>query len=62
MTQLQGRTRVEELTQPLVDIYPKDSKAYNLAFDITPNKYVTNLITEKGIIRANRSDILGLKK
>jgi len=30
-------------------IYPKKSKALNLAFDITPAKYITGLITEKGV-------------
>ena len=34
-------------------IYPKKSKALNLAFDITPAKYVTGLITEKGICDAS---------
>ena len=40
-------------------IYPKKSKAMNLAFDITPAKYVTALITEKGICEASND---GLKK
>ena len=40
-------------------IYPPKSKAMNLAFDITPAKYVTGLISEKGICEAS-SD--GLKK
>ena len=40
-------------------IYPKKSKVLNLAFDVTPAKYVTRLITEKGICDAS-SD--GLKK
>jgi len=40
-------------------IYPYKSKAKNLAFDITPAKYVTGLITEKGI--ANASSV-GLKE
>ena len=31
----------------------------NLAFDVTPAKYVTGLITEKGISKAS---YLGLKK
>ena len=31
-----------------VQIYPKKSKSMNLAFDVTPAKYVTGLITEKG--------------
>ena len=40
-------------------IYPAKSKAMNLAFDITPAKYVTGLITEKGICEASTE---GLKK
>jgi methylthioribose-1-phosphate isomerase len=40
-------------------IYPKKSKAMNLAFDVTPAKYVTGLITEKGICEASTE---GLKK
>ena len=40
-------------------IYPKKSKAMNLAFDVTPAKYVTGLITEKGISEAS---FKGLKK
>ncbi len=40
-------------------IYPKKSKSMNLAFDVTPAKYVTNLITEKGICEASTE---GLKK
>jgi methylthioribose-1-phosphate isomerase len=34
-------------------IYPNKSKALNLAFDVTPAKYVTGLITEKGISEAS---------
>jgi len=40
-------------------IYPKKSKAMNLAFDVTPAKYVTGLITERGISEASSG---GLKK
>ena len=42
-----------------IQIYPKKSKAMNLAFDVTPAKYVTGLITEKGICEASTE---GLKK
>jgi len=42
-----------------IKIYPKKSKAMNLAFDITPAKYVTALITEKGICEASEK---GLKR
>ncbi len=34
-------------------IYPLKSKAMNLAFDVTPAKYVTGLITERGISEAS---------
>jgi len=40
-------------------IYPKKSKVKNLAFDVTPAKYVTGLITEKGICEASKE---GLRK
>ena len=40
-------------------IYPKKSKSMNLAFDVTPAKYVTGLITEKGVCEASEE---GLKK
>ena len=40
-------------------IYPQKSKAMNLAFDVTPAKYITGLITEKGICEASKQ---GLKK
>ena len=40
-------------------IYPQKSKSLNLAFDITPAKYVTGLITEKGVCEASEK---GLKK
>jgi methylthioribose-1-phosphate isomerase len=36
-----------------IQIYPKKSKAMNLAFDVTPAKYVTGLITEKGVCEAS---------
>jgi len=38
-------------------IYPKKSKSLNLAFDITPAKYVTGLITEKGICEASTNSL-----
>ncbi|MDR9419913.1 S-methyl-5-thioribose-1-phosphate isomerase [Gracilimonas sp.] len=31
-------------------ITPKKTEAYNPAFDVTPNKYITGFVTEKGII------------
>ena len=40
-----------------VRIYPKKSKAMNLAFDVTPAKYITGLITEKGICKASEGEL-----
>ena len=45
-----------------IRIYPEKSKALNLAFDITPAKYVTSLITEKGICEASEKGLKGLFK
>ena len=44
-----------------INIYPKDSKVYNPAFDITPNKFVDALITEKGIVRPRQDEMTKLK-
>ena len=43
-------------------IYPKKSKAMNLAFDVTPAKYVTGLITERGISDASSKGLKELFK
>ena len=45
-----------------IQIYPKKSKAMNLAFDVTPAKYVTGLITEKGICEASEQGLKDLFK
>lgn len=38
------------------------SGAYNPAFDVTPAKYITGIITEKGIVKADRLSIEKLMK
>lgn len=45
-----------------IQIYPKKSKAMNLAFDVTPAKYVTGLITEKGVCNASTEGLKDLFK
>jgi len=45
-----------------VRIYPQKSKSLNLAFDITPAKLVTGLITEKGICEASEKGLKELFK
>ncbi len=45
-----------------IRIYPQKSRSLNLAFDITPAKLVTGLITEKGICEASEKGLKGLFK
>jgi len=45
-----------------IQIYPKKSKSMNIAFDVTPAKYVTGLITEKGICEASEEGLKDLFK
>jgi S-methyl-5-thioribose-1-phosphate isomerase len=40
-----------------IRITAPDSPAYNPAFDVTPARFITGIITEKGIIKANRDAI-----
>tara|TARA_B100000029_G_scaffold478236_1_gene524105 strand:+ start:1950 stop:3029 length:1080 start_codon:yes stop_codon:yes gene_type:complete len=40
-----------------VQVYPIKSKSMNLAFDVTPAKYVTALITEKGTCEASKESL-----
>ena len=60
LSHIEGLDENENLKK--IQIYPKKSKAMNLAFDITPAKYVTGLITEKGICEASSEGLKGLFK
>ena len=51
LSHVEGIDENNEIKQVL--IYPTKSKAMNLAFDVTPAKYVTGLITERGISEAS---------
>lgn len=43
-----------------VRIYGEDSRAANLAFDITPARLVTGLLTERGLCEASEAGLTGL--
>jgi len=45
-----------------VRISPKDSHGLNYAFDVTPAKYITGIITEKGIVKPDKESIEKLLK
>ena len=55
LSHIEGLDENNDLKKVL--IYPKKSNVLNLAFDVTPAKYVSGLITEKGICEAS-SDAL----
>ncbi len=44
-----------------VRIYLENVNMENYAFDVTPAKYITALITETGLVKANKQDILKIK-
>ena len=45
-----------------VRIYPQKSKVMNLSFDVTPAKFVSGLITEKGICKKKKKGLKDLFK
>jgi len=60
LSHVEGVDKENKITK--VRIYPQKTKAMNLAFDITPAKYVSGLITEKGICEASEKGLKGLFK
>ena len=60
LSHVEGIDKNNQVTK--VRIYPQKSKSMNLAFDVTPAKYVTGLITEKGICEASEKGLKGLFK
>jgi methylthioribose-1-phosphate isomerase len=53
-----GQTSAGEVVT--VRLIPEGSPAANPAFDVTPARLVTGLITERGICRASREGLVGL--
>lgn len=58
VTHIIGRSPLGKLET--VQIVPDGSAALNVAFDVTPARYVTGLITERGVCAASREGLLGL--
>jgi len=58
VTRMTGRTAAGELAT--VDIAAPGSPAANYAFDVTPARLVTGLITERGVCPASEAGLLGL--
>jgi len=58
VTQLTGRTASGQIET--ITITPAGSPAGNWGFDVTPARYVTALITEKGVCPATRDGLAGL--
>jgi methylthioribose-1-phosphate isomerase len=58
VTHIAGWTEAGERAE--VRLTPADSPAANFAFDVTPARLVTALITERGVCPASRDGLIGL--
>ena len=58
VTHIAGRAESGEVVT--VQVTPDGSPAANAAFDVTPARLVTGLITERGVCAANAKSLLGL--
>jgi len=56
---IEGKNEFNKISK--VKIIPENAKCINYAFDVTPAKYITKLITEKGIVEPNIDSINTLK-
>tara|TARA_B100000989_G_C19529246_1_gene468708 strand:+ start:1933 stop:3015 length:1083 start_codon:yes stop_codon:yes gene_type:complete len=54
---LNSKNKIESIR-----VTPSAAKAFNVAFDVTPRKYISGLITEYGIVKANKKEIMSIKK
>ena len=60
LSHVEGVDKEHKITK--VRIYPQKSKSLNLAFDITPSKLISGLITEKGVCEASEKGLKELFK
>ncbi len=58
VTVMSGQTRDGNVTD--VRIVPDGAKAANFAFDVTPRRFITGLITERGVSKASRAGLSAL--
>ena len=58
VTRMTGRAADGQVVS--VDIAPAGSPALNIAFDVTPARLVSGLITERGVCAASEAGLLGL--
>ncbi len=56
---IEGKDEFNKISK--VKITPENAKCINYAFDVTPAKYITKLITEKGIVEPNKDSINSLR-
>ena len=58
LSRISGRNESGEMVS--IDVLPQDSAAANPAFDVTPARLVTALITERGVCTADAAGLLSL--
>ena len=57
---IEGLTKRREIES--VELFAASSSAFNPAFDVTPSGYVTGLITDFGICKANHEELSDLRE
>ena len=57
--EMTGRTASGELAK--ISLFSEDSAVANPAFDVTPARFVTKLITDHGVCDATRAGLAGLR-
>jgi len=55
VTKIQGKTAAGDVVT--VEIVPDGAKGGNPAFDVTPARLVTGLITERGVSKASKAGL-----
>lgn len=58
VTHVSGKGLNGEVTE--IQLTPDKTEALNIAFDVTPARYITGLITERGVCSASASGLLSL--
>ena len=58
VSMIRGKNKIGIIEE--IQIVPDNTNVKNYAFDVTPSKFVTGIITERGVCAASKSSIANL--